>query len=64
MKLRRSFLMITLALSQVLWGTAYRWAAVTEGDKGLSGLTRPAPYCHYLGGNTCASHFCQCGTAT
>src|SRR5438477_3587210 len=38
------FLMITLALSQVLWGTAYRWAAVTEGDKGLSGLTRPAPF--------------------
>ncbi len=38
------FLMITLALSQVLWGTAYRWTAVTEGDKGLSGLTRPAPF--------------------
>jgi branched-chain amino acid transport system permease protein len=38
------FLMITLALSQVLWGTAYRWSAVTEGDKGLSGLTRPAPF--------------------
>ncbi len=38
------FLMITLALSQVLWGTAYRWSALTEGDKGLSGLTRPAPF--------------------
>jgi branched-chain amino acid transport system permease protein len=38
------FLMITLALSQVLWGTAYRWAAVTNGDNGLSGLTRPAPF--------------------
>ncbi|HEX8010034.1 MAG TPA: branched-chain amino acid ABC transporter permease [Casimicrobiaceae bacterium] len=38
------FLMITLALSQVLWGTAYRWASITEGDKGLSGLTRPAPF--------------------
>ncbi|TMH61789.1 MAG: branched-chain amino acid ABC transporter permease [Betaproteobacteria bacterium] len=38
------FLMITLALSQVLWGTAYRWAAVTGGDNGLSGLTRPAPF--------------------
>ena len=38
------FLMLTLALSQVLWGTAYRWSAVTEGDKGLSGLTRPAPF--------------------
>ena len=38
------FLMITLALSQVLWGTAYRWSALTEGDKGLSGLSRPAPF--------------------
>jgi len=38
------FLMITLAFGQVLWGTAYRWAAVTNGDNGLSGLTRPAPF--------------------
>jgi branched-chain amino acid transport system permease protein len=38
------FLMITLALTEVLWGTAYRWAAVTNGDNGLSGLTRPAPF--------------------
>lgn len=38
------FLMITLALSQVLWGTAYRWTSVTNGDNGLTGLTRPAPF--------------------
>jgi branched-chain amino acid transport system permease protein len=38
------FLMLTLALSQVLWGTAYRWVAVTDGDNGLRGLTRPAPF--------------------
>src|SRR4029077_16732430 len=38
------FLMLTLALSQVLWGTAYRWVAVTEGDNGLRGMTRPAPF--------------------
>jgi branched-chain amino acid transport system permease protein len=38
------FLMITLALAQVLWGTAYRWSAVTNGDSGLLGLTRPAPF--------------------
>ena len=38
------FLMITLALSQVVWGTAYRWASVTNGDNGLAGLTRPAPF--------------------
>jgi branched-chain amino acid transport system permease protein len=38
------FLMLTLALSQVLWGTAYRWVAVTDGDNGLRGLTRPSPF--------------------
>ena len=35
------FLMLTLALSQVVWGTAYRWVSVTDGDNGLRGLTRP-----------------------
>lgn len=39
-----SFLMLTLALSQVVWGVAYRWTSVTNGDNGLSGLTRPAPF--------------------
>jgi branched-chain amino acid transport system permease protein len=38
------FLMITLALSQVLWGLAYRMSDVTNGDNGISGLTRPAPF--------------------
>ncbi len=35
------FLMLTLALSQVLWGTAYRWVGLTDGDNGLRGLSRP-----------------------
>ena len=39
-----SFLMITLALSQVLWGLGYRWVNVTNGDNGLSGLSRPEPF--------------------
>jgi branched-chain amino acid transport system permease protein len=39
-----SFLMITLALGQVLWGVAFRWVGVTNGDNGLSGLTRPMPF--------------------
>jgi len=38
------FLMITLALSQVLWGLAYRMSNVTNGDNGITGMTRPAPY--------------------
>jgi branched-chain amino acid transport system permease protein len=38
------FLMITLALSQVLWGLAYRMSNVTNGDNGIAGLSRPAPF--------------------
>jgi branched-chain amino acid transport system permease protein len=52
-----SFLMITLALSQILWGIAYRWAGVTGGDNGLSGLTRPAPFGLDLGAAARFYHF-------
>lgn len=38
------FLMLTLALSQIVWGLGYRWVSVTNGDNGLSGLTRPHPF--------------------
>ncbi|HEY2027615.1 MAG TPA: branched-chain amino acid ABC transporter permease [Myxococcales bacterium] len=38
------FLMITLALGQIMWGVAYRWVEVTGGDNGLSGFTRPQPF--------------------
>ena len=38
------FLMITLALSQVLWGLAYRMSNVTNGDNGITGMTRPEPF--------------------
>jgi branched-chain amino acid transport system permease protein len=34
------FLMITLALAQVLWGIAYSWRSVTNGDDGLRGIKR------------------------
>jgi branched-chain amino acid transport system permease protein len=52
------FLMITLALSQVLWGLAYRWVAVTNGDNGLSGLTRPQPFGIDLDGASAFYYFC------
>src|SRR5262245_5874511 len=35
------FMMITLALAQVLWGIAFGWRSVTGGDDGLPGLARP-----------------------
>jgi branched-chain amino acid transport system permease protein len=37
------FLMITLALGQILWGIAYRWAGLTNGDNGVNLASRPAP---------------------
>jgi branched-chain amino acid transport system permease protein len=38
------FLMITLALGQILWGIAYRWADLTNGDNGVSLASRPMPF--------------------
>ncbi len=35
------FLLITMALGQVVWGLAYRWTSLTGGDNGLPGVTRP-----------------------
>lgn len=52
------FLMLTLALSQVLWGTAYRWVSVTDGDNGLRRLTRPAPFGISLDDATAFYYFC------
>jgi len=38
------FLMITLALGQIVWGIAYRWASLTNGDNGINLGSRPAPF--------------------
>jgi branched-chain amino acid transport system permease protein len=38
------FLMITLALGQIVWGIAYRWASLTNGDNGINVTTRPVPF--------------------
>jgi branched-chain amino acid transport system permease protein len=35
------FMLITLALSQVLWGIAFKWRSLTKGDDGLPGIRRP-----------------------
>ena len=51
------FLMITLALGQVLWGVAYRWVSVTGGDNGITGLTRPMVFGIDLNGATAFFYF-------
>ena len=38
------FIMITLALGEILWGLAYRWISLTGGDNGISVRTRPEPF--------------------
>jgi branched-chain amino acid transport system permease protein len=46
------FLMITLALSQCVWGLAYRWDSLTGGDNGINLLGRPALGAIRLGNDT------------
>jgi len=38
------FIMITLAIGQILWGVGYRWIALTNGDNGIIVDVRPAPF--------------------
>jgi branched-chain amino acid transport system permease protein len=44
-----TFIMITLALGEIIWGLAYRWISLTNGDNGISVSTRPAPFGLLLG---------------
>lgn len=38
------FIMITLAIGQILWGIAYRWIDLTNGDNGIILSARPQPF--------------------
>jgi branched-chain amino acid transport system permease protein len=38
------FVMITVALGQIVWGVAYRWISITNGDNGITISTRPTPF--------------------
>jgi len=38
------FVMITVALGQIVWGVAYRWISLTNGDNGISITGRPRPF--------------------
>src|SRR5207244_9665298 len=37
------FVMITVALGQIVWGVAYRWLSITNGDNGITITGRPSP---------------------
>ena len=38
------FIMITLALGEIIWGLAYRWISITNGDNGINLRGRPQPF--------------------
>ncbi len=38
------FIMITLALGQIMWGLAYSWVSLTGGDNGVGVAARPMPF--------------------
>jgi len=38
------FVMITVALGQIVWGVAYRWISITNGDNGVTVTGRPSPF--------------------
>jgi len=38
------FVMITVALGQIVWGVAYRWISLTNGDNGITIQGRPRPF--------------------
>ena len=44
-----TFIMITLALGEIIWGLAYRWISLTNGDNGITVPARPAPFGIELG---------------
>jgi branched-chain amino acid transport system permease protein len=35
------FIIITIALNEIMWGLAYQWVSVSGGDNGITGITRP-----------------------
>lgn len=35
------FMMLSLALAQMVWGVAFEWRSLTQGDDGLPGIPRP-----------------------
>ena len=39
------FIIITIALNEIVWGLAYQWVSVSGGDNGITGIVRP----HVLG---------------
>jgi branched-chain amino acid transport system permease protein len=45
-----AFMMVTLALGQILWGLCLRWSSMTAGENGISGIVRPIVFGYEIEG--------------
>lgn len=52
------FIIITIALNQILWGLAYQWVSVSGGDNGITGFLRPKVFGIDVSGNAAFYHVC------
>ena len=52
------FIIITIALNQIMWGLAYQWVSVSGGDNGITGIARPAIGPFDVSGNTGYYYLC------
>lgn len=52
------FIIITIALNQIMWGLAYQWVSVSGGDNGITGLIRPTVLGIDVTGNTNYYYVC------
>lgn len=55
------FIIITIALNQIVWGLAYQWVSLSGGDNGITGLVRPTLFGLDLSGNTAYYYVCLAG---
>lgn len=53
-----SFIIITLALNEIIWGLAYQWVDMSGGDNGIAGFPRPVIAGMNLAGTPAYYLFC------
>lgn len=53
-----SFIIITLALNEIIWGLAFQWVSMSGGDNGITGFVRPAILGVDLSGTASFYRFC------
>lgn len=52
------FIIITIALNQIMWGLAYQWVSMSGGDNGITGIARPPIGAFDISGNTGYYYLC------